>query len=410
MKVLHVTQNYYPSLGGTQHTMKKISECLHAQYNDKVTVITTNSLYGPNNATFKKIEEKETFINGVHVKRFGFFRAHKPLLKLVSKASVKMSGKGLPESVATLSMGPFSASMKKAIETTDADIICASSVHYRFADYGLYRKNIPNPKPFVLYGALHLETGQVPAKYIQRIKAADHYIANTLYEKEFLIKQGMQAAKITVAGAATDILEQEIHYDEDVRKASGINADKKIILCISRQEAFKGLPVLIDAFSQLQQEEKNSCLVIAGAKGTYSSALQEAAKNIQNLFVLTDIPQHTKCMLLQAAAIVVLPSKEESFGVVFLEAWSFKKPVIGTRIGAIASLIEENKDGYLFEPGNVSELAMQIKRMISDNNKAQQMGAAGFEKVQQHYTWDKITATFRAAYIQAIETFHQQKN
>src|SRR5258705_13463542 len=127
MKVLHITQNYYPSLGGTQHTMKKVSECLHKQYHDKVTVFTTNSLYGPNNAAFKKIEEKETFINGVQVKRFGFLRAHKPLLKLMSKASVRLSGKGLPGSLGELAMGPYSSSMKNAIQKTDADVICASS-------------------------------------------------------------------------------------------------------------------------------------------------------------------------------------------------------------------------------------------------------------------------------------------
>lgn len=410
MKVLHITQNYYPSLGGTQHTMKKISECLHKQYDDKVTVLTTNSLYGPNNAAFKKIEEKEVFINGVHIKRFGFLRAHKPILKFMSKASLRLSGKGLPESVAALTMGPYSSSMKDAIIKTDADIICASSVHYRFADYGIYRKHIANPKPFVLYGALHLETDHVPAKYIERIKASDHYIANTLFEKEFLVQQGMPAEKITVAGAATDILEYAatMPATNDMHNELGIPAGKKIILCISRQEAFKGLPVLLDAFKQLQDE--NICLVIAGAKGTYSESLLQASQDMQNLRVYTDISQQMKCNLLQLADAVVLPSKEESFGVVFLEAWSFKKPVIGARIGAIASLIDEYKDGYLFAPGNATELTARMKEIIADKNKNKLMGEAGYAKVQEHYTWDKITATFRTAYIKAIETFNQQKN
>lgn len=410
MKVLHITQNYYPSLGGTQHTMKKISECLHKQYDDKVTVLTTNSLYGPNNAAFKKIEEKEVFINGVHVKRFGFLRAHKPVLKFMSKASVRISGKGLPESVAALTMGPYSSSMKDAIVKTDADVICASSVHYRFADYGIYRKHIVNPKPFVLYGALHLETAHVPAKYIQRIKASDHYIANTSYEKNFLIQQGMPAEKITVAGAATDIREHAVTIPaiNNIHHELGIPAGKKIILCISRQEAFKGLPVLLDAFKQLQNE--NVCLVIAGAKGTYSENLLQAALEMQNLYVYTDIAQQVKCSLLQLADAVVLPSKEESFGVVFLEAWSFKKPVIGARIGAIASLIKEEEDGYLFAPDNATELALRITDVIADNTKSKLMGEAGYAKVQEHYTWDKITATFRTAYMKAIETFNQQKN
>jgi len=191
MKILHVTQNYFPSKGGTQHTMKKISEYLHAHYQDEVTVFTTNSYFGPNNPLFKKIDLAEETINGVAIRRFSFLRSHKPALKFFSKTFMRMGGKTLPPAINELSAGPFSKAMRKAIGKIPVDVICASSVHYRFANYGLYRDKLAQPKPFVLYGALHLSNEQMNPVYLDRIRAADHYIANTAFEKAFLEKQGI---------------------------------------------------------------------------------------------------------------------------------------------------------------------------------------------------------------------------
>jgi glycosyltransferase involved in cell wall biosynthesis len=410
MNVLHVTQNYYPSRGGTQYVMQKISECLHEKYNDAVTIVTTNSLYGPGNSKFKKIVEKESLINGVHVKRYNYIRAHKPLVKLFSKAKARIYKSDKPSSLSLLSIGPLSMSMRNAINKSTADVICASSIHYTFADYGLYRHTTGNPKPFVLYGALHLETSHVPKRYIQRAKAADCYIANTQYEKDFLLSYNIESNKIIVAGAGTDILDKtEINSDEKLlRERFNINPGKRVILCISRHEAFKGLPVLLNAFKKLGTINKDVCLIIAGSAGSFTGQLEFAKEDITDLFVYTSIDDRTKAALIQIANIVVLPSKEESFGVVFLEAWSFKKPVIGARIGAVASLISEGKDGLLFIPDDVDDLTEKMSSLLDSHNTCINLGEAGFTKVQQYYNWNHITKVFRDAYIKAIESFNRQ--
>ena len=74
MNVLHVTQNYAPSIGGTQHTIKKVSEYLSQKYQDNVTVYTTNSSYGPNRKKYKKIKLPVETINSVCVRRFRFLK------------------------------------------------------------------------------------------------------------------------------------------------------------------------------------------------------------------------------------------------------------------------------------------------------------------------------------------------
>jgi glycosyltransferase involved in cell wall biosynthesis len=297
--------------------------------------------------------------------------------------------------------------MKRSILATNADVICASSIHYLFADYGKWRKIWRHPKPFVLYGALHLADHQVPQKYLQRIKFCDQYIANTQFESDYLVEQGIDEKKIHVTGTATDILSyaKDLAYGMDIRGKYRFTDKDKIIVYLGRQEAFKGLPVLLDAFNQWRNNEPHAKLIVAGAAGKYTEALKEIASSNDYIQILCDISNQQKCEILSICDALVLPSKEESFGVVFLEAWSFKKPVIGARIGAIASLVDENENGLLFEPDNATSLVGCIEQLMGDESKRMNMGAAGFNKVQSLYTWDKIATAFRNVYITAIENF-----
>lgn len=411
MKILHVTQNYFPSKGGTQHTMKKISEYLHAHYQDEVTVFTTNSYFGPNSPMFEKIDVAEECINGVAIRRFSFLRSHKPALKIFTKTYMKMGGKNLPPAISELGAGPLSKSMKRAIGKFPVDVICASSVPYNFANYGLYRNKFAQPKPFVLYGALHLSKEQMNPIYLNRIKAADHYIANTEFEKTFLEKQGIDAQKITVAGAGIDLHDQG-DLPVNVEKIKGelnIPLGDKILLCISRHESSKGLPLMLEAFEQLKKTGKNIHLIIAGAAGNYTQSLLAAEKKKHGLSVCTNISDSVKNEFLTIADMVVLPSSEESFGVVFLEAWRAKKPVIGAGIGAISTVIDENKNGLLFTPGDAKDLFEKINYLLENTELANAMGISGYKKVEQFYTWENIAALFRGAYCKAIEDFNHLK-
>ena len=69
MKIVHVSHLYHPSAGGVQFWFKNVSERLVKDYGDDVTVVTTNSMYGPERDIFKKIEPAEETINGVKIIR-----------------------------------------------------------------------------------------------------------------------------------------------------------------------------------------------------------------------------------------------------------------------------------------------------------------------------------------------------
>lgn len=405
MKILHVTQNYEPSKGGTQHTMKKVSEYCTRECNDEVTVYTTNSYYGPHRKEFKKIDIAEETMNGVFVKRFDFMRAHKPFAKYLSLFRKKVLKRKDPPYLMGLKNGPISPSMFNAMKQTDADVICASSIHYLFSDYPLWKQ--AKRKPFVLYGALHLDNhGIIPKQYLDRIRFTDCYIANTEFEKECIAGYGINRDKIKVVGAATDVFEyaDKLASVDDIKTKYNIAPHAKVMLCLGRQDIFKSIHCLLDAYKQLKQQHSSVCLIVAGAKGNYTDELLRYSNDDASLHVLSNFTDVEKCELLKTADILVLPSSAESFGVVFLEAWSYHKPVIGAGVGAVASVIENAVDGLLFKPGDATDLALQINTLLNNEALCKRMGAAGYNKVMQQYTWPVIATRFRDCYQMAIES------
>ena len=102
-----------------------------------------------------------------------------------------------------------------------------------------------------------------------------------------------------------------------------------------------------------------------------------------------------------AGDVLVFPSSQESFGIVFVEAWACRKPVIGLRSGAIPSIVTDGLDGLLATPGNVAELANAIGELLANPVRRAEMGQAGYDKMCRRYTWDIVAGKFRDVYLKA---------
>ena len=93
--------------------------------------------------------------------------------------------------------------------------------------------------------------------------------------------------------------------------------------------------------------------------------------------------------LIANAAFVVVPSEwYENCSMVVLEAMAFGngKPIIGSRIGGIPEQIDDGKTGFLFEMGNVEELAQKMKSLASDKDLRCVMGKAARRKLEKEYS------------------------
>lgn len=414
MNILHVCSNYFPAHGGPQYTLKNLSEKLIQYYDDNVEVATSNSLYGPEMTIYKMIEPAVETINHVEVNRFAFRRWHYPLLTFANKVSGKLRKKALPYSIMKHRWALDCAGIDNMMKDTSADVIMAATIHYNFCDYPMWRFKTANPKPFVLYGSLHLNihlTDDSP--FIKRAKACDCYIANTNFEERELLKFGVDKNKIVTIGTGIEIADYHCKPTDvkAFRAKYEIKEDEIFIGHIGRLSQNKGTEVLLNAFRKIYLTNKKVKLLLAG---TYTDYVPELKRIIEEeklpVVLIENFDIDLKPVLFHALDIFVLASRGESFGVVFLEAWVCGKPAIGANTGAVSELLNDGKDSYLFENGNAESLAEKLKLLIDNVDTRNVFGKNGFEKVYKNFTWPTIVAKYKEAYQKGIENFNNQNN
>ncbi|MGC8779346.1 MAG: glycosyltransferase family 4 protein, partial [Anaerolineae bacterium] len=118
------------------------------------------------------------------------------------------------------------------------------------------------------------------------------------------------------------------------------------------------------------------------------------------LHVLGQVSETEKRDLLAAADVFAMPSRTDSFGIVYLEAWLYRKPVIGARTWGVMDVIEDGRDGLLVPFGDVPALADAISSLLADAPRRAKMGALGEAKVYRLFTWDAQYARVRDLYEQ----------
>ncbi len=95
------------------------------------------------------------------------------------------------------------------------------------------------------------------------------------------------------------------------------------------------------------------------------------------------------------ASLFCLPTYQEPFGAVFIEAFSYKLPIVATNIGAIPDFVLDGQNGFLVEPGDVEGLAKALIELISSPGKCAEFGEKGNKLVQERYNWQAVGAAMR---------------
>lgn len=411
MKILHVVHGYPPSMGGSQWLVKNLSEQLVSRYNDEVTVFTTNS-YDTGYFVGRKgkiMPAGVEIINGVTVHRFPVFNRLGFMRMALSGVADRLNLPG-QDYLRTLHNGPIIFGLAEAVAQSKAEVVFATAfplMHMYSALAGARRAGIP----VVFLGAIHTaDTWNYDRPMIYRaIKQADAYIAHTNFEREYLLGRAIPAEKITVIGAGVDA-KPFLNPTQRLltRKDLGLNDNSPVITTIGKQNTRKCFDVLLNAMPQIWAEYPSTQLLMAGSAGDHTAKILEMVKAFppekQNQVVIkTGFSEEEKPSLLSAGDVFVLPSAYESFGIVFAEAWAAGKPVVGANAGAIPSVIEEGKDGLLFEYKNPQSLATAVITLFNHPAQAREMGQAGQTKVQRQFTWEAVTDKLRVVYRDVIQ-------
>lgn len=162
------------------------------------------------------------------------------------------------------------------------------------------------------------------------------------------------------------------------------------ILFLSNLIESKGIFVLLKACSLLKKSEHNfKCLIVGGEGDVSVDSLEKKIKEYllqDNVFYLGKKIGQEKNKIYSESDIFVLPTMNDCFPLVLLEAMQFGKPIISTKIGAIPSIVDNNLTGYIIEPNNHTELYNKLSFLFLNTDICKIFGINAIKKYEKHYT------------------------
>ncbi len=162
------------------------------------------------------------------------------------------------------------------------------------------------------------------------------------------------------------------------------------VLCVTRMgegDADKHVDVLIRAMGRLAAAGRPASLTIVG-DGALRPGLEALVGELglrERVSFLGGVSDAARDAAYARSDVFVLPSSKEGFGIVFLEAWRQGLPVICGRRGAPVEIIEDGVDGLVADETRADDLADKIDRLLSDPDKAREIGRRGRAKVEALY-------------------------
>lgn len=176
--------------------------------------------------------------------------------------------------------------------------------------------------------------------------------------------------------------------------------EKNRVGILTRRLVEKNGVVFFAKACEFLKKDPNLRFILVG-DGTEAPAIRELLeKHMDHRFVMTGSLKHHEILPYYSAAdFAVLPSLMEATSISGLEAMSYGLPLVGTRVGGIPDLIEDEKTGLLCEPADAKSLAEAVLRLQTMDMKA--MGAAGRKRVEENFTWEGIAEKTIAAYKEA---------
>ncbi len=174
-----------------------------------------------------------------------------------------------------------------------------------------------------------------------------------------------------------------------------------ILLTVSRLVPRKGHDVVLRALPQVIRKIPDVVYWIAGV-GPERKNLERLTRELKlekQVKFYGEVSETEKERLLKECDLFVLPCREnptdfEGFGLAFLEAMRWGKPVIGGRSGGVPDVIHDQENGLLVKPDDPADLARAILKILESPADAQCLGKNGWLAVRERYRWDSIASKY----------------
>ncbi len=404
MRLLHISHQYAPVVGGAEKYITDLSEAL-AGRGHEVDVFTSRSR---DYHTWRNELPPFERINGVNVYRFNSVGRGPAVMAALrfGLGGYWPARRRLYEPFLFVGNGPVMPGLWRATfqRAVQYDAVHINHLHYAHAATAAHALRLRR-LPYVITPHVHAEQRETfDAGYMRRVLGeAQAVLADTPAEQEFIAQQGL-SRRVALGGVGLNMADYPPLECAAARARLGLRPDAFVMLFLGRKAAYKGLQHCLRAFMELRRQGHDRLVFMAlGPETEQSRALWEEHRRAwgetPGLIVRDAVSDEERLAALAACDVFTLPSTGEAFGIVFLEAWAYGKPVIGAAIRSVSTLIDEGRDGWLVEPERPSQLRGRLEALLADPSLGRRAGEAGRAKLLRRYTAGRIAETVEGLYL-----------
>jgi glycosyltransferase involved in cell wall biosynthesis len=274
----------------------------------------------------------------------------------------------------------------------------------RDAVYALSLARLTGAKAVVHVHVAWSDGYSAPAKW--GVRRADAVFSISRFVTDTIVATGTPRERVHTILNGIDPSKWDPHIEGGgVRRELGIPPDAALLVSVSRLFGQKGQRELLRALARVRADVPNVWLLIVGADAlevhgsSFTEELKLLARDLRVgervLFAgeRSDIPQ-----VMAACDVYSMPSFEEPFGLVFLEAMAMQRPVAAVDNGGTPEVVEHGRSGLLAAPGDVDAYARNIVTLLRDPELRARMGTYGRARVLEYFNAQRMARDAGEAY------------
>jgi glycosyltransferase involved in cell wall biosynthesis len=263
--------------------------------------------------------------------------------------------------------------------------------------------------PLILTPFLHLATPGDPVNrsytkphQIRLLRESDLVVVQTDIERLAVAEWGIRQERILKLGMGFGREEVTGGDRREARRRFGIRPEAWVVGQLGANDPNKGTCDLVWAVAALRAQRPSAeppHLLLAGPISPAFEAFRATlpAECERWLTVLGPIADADRPAFFAALDVFAMPSRTDSFGIVFLEAWANGLPVVAAAAGGVREVVAHERTGLLVPFGDGAALAAALGRLAEDRSLAQRLGQAGAAHVAHGFTWDDKFTRLAAA-------------
>ncbi len=205
-----------------------------------------------------------------------------------------------------------------------------------------------------------------------------------------------------------DVKKFDTKSASSLRNELNIPVDRRIMLCVSRIDYQKNQLLAVRALAELLKQQKSYHLVLIGPvtsvdyKGRIDAEVARLGLADRVSIICGLDPADPRLIgAYQQADVFVLPSRHEPFGIVVLEAWSAKLPVVASDVGGLGRLVRDGETGLKFADDDLGGLVKAVIA-LEDPVPAERLRAAAYLETTQKYSWEHIGCRLAEFYREIV--------